>query len=235
VQASLIAGAAVGYAIASRFEARLGTALRRHLIGLVAGLLIGALASGAVLLAHGMPARAAGVSALSVGLGGAVGGALGALRPATLARTVIAAAIVTTGLDFLINSFRSQLTGLFGTATTQAEIVSRDGYYLGSKALLIGLVSGIVAFLMLRRTPLRWPAFLGAGAGAGLLIAVAEGITRTVGAQLFSLASAASDFDKTAQAWFSGARLNHALVVLFVGALTAMVMHGRTLGKKDPA
>ncbi|MBB5870225.1 F0F1-type ATP synthase assembly protein I [Allocatelliglobosispora scoriae] len=227
VQASLLAGAAVGYAIAGR----LSTTSRRAVGGLIVGLLIGVLASGAVLLAHGMPARAAGVAAVCVGLGGAVGGALGSLRPTELIGAALPAAIAVTGVDFVLNLLRSSIIGIFGDATTQAEIVSRDGLFLGSKALLVGLVAGTIAYALLRRTSVKWPVYVAAGGGAGIIIGLSELLTRTVGAQIFSLASDVSDADRTVQAWVGGARLNHALVVLFVGALLAMILHGRTLGK----
>lgn len=231
IQASLLAGAAVGYALASRFASRLARPLTRVATGLVAGLLIGGLASGAILLAHGMPARVAGFAALSVGLGGAVGGALGSITPAVLAAAALPATITVIGLDFLTYIIKPSLITVLGDAPTSAAYWSREGWFLGSTSLIVGVIGGVIAYLLLRRQTPGWPYFLLAGAAPGLLIAISELLTRTAGARLINLASATSSLDKTNQAVALGARLNHALVVLFVGGLLAMILHGRTLNK----
>ena len=137
--------------------------------------------------------------------------------------------------------FKSPLLSLYGLGETRGvpaqrvRLVRRHGRRVGS-----GLAAGLVAFRYLRRavrraerTALRWPAYLVAGAGPGLLLLVAELITRVGGARVLDLAGALSDNDRTVQAWLDGSRINYALVVLFVGAMIAMIAFGRTLPADD--
>ena len=77
---------------------------------------------------------------------------------------------------------------------------------------------------------LRWPAYLVAGAGPGLLLLTAEVILRVGGRELLDLASALSEADAVAQTALGTSRIDNAIWVLFVGALTAMIVFGRTLG-----
>jgi hypothetical protein len=60
-------------------------------------------------------------------------------------------------------------------------------------------------------------------------------VTRLGGTQLFSLARKISPADNTAVDYFSSARINHGLVVLFTGMVVALVAFGRTLPKKQRA
>jgi NAD(P)-dependent dehydrogenase (short-subunit alcohol dehydrogenase family) len=88
----------------------------------------------------------------------------------------------------------------------------------------------VVTFAVLRRTHLRWPLYALAGAGPGLLLLLAEALTRTAGARVVALAGRVSELELTVQRVLSGSRLNSALIVLFAGAITAIVALGRTLG-----
>jgi hypothetical protein len=68
-----------------------------------------------------------------------------------------------------------------------------------------------------------------AGGGPGLLLLVGEGLTRTAGARVLDLAGRVSELEQVVQRLLSGARFNSALIVLFVGAISAMIAVGRTL------
>jgi hypothetical protein len=80
---------------------------------------------------------------------------------------------------------------------------------------------------------LRWPFYLIAGAGAGILSVISEVLTRTAGAQVLDLAGKVSELERSVQQILSTNRLNSALIVLFVGAFTAMVAVGRTLSPAE--
>jgi hypothetical protein len=96
--------------------------------------------------------------------------------------------------------------------------------------VLSGLVAGLVAYFLLRRGGPPWPLFALAGAGPGLLLILAEILMRTAGARVLELAGKVSQLELTVQQILSGSRLNSALIVLFVGAITAIIAVGRTLG-----
>jgi iron complex transport system permease protein len=69
-----------------------------------------------------------------------------------------------------------------------------------------------------------------AGGGPGLLLIIAEILTRTAGARVLELAGKVSQLELTVQQMLSGSRLDSALITLFVGAVTAIIAFGRTLG-----
>lgn len=82
--------------------------------------------------------------------------------------------------------------------------------------------------------PTRWPAYLIAGAIPGIMLLLAEAVTRLGGSQLLELAGS-NEADRTAFAWAGESRMNHALVVLFLGAIVATIGFGRTLPPRSDA
>ena len=52
----------------------------------------------------------------------------------------------------------------------------------------------------------------------------------TAGARVLNLAGRVSELETTVQQMLGGSRLNNALIVLFVGAVSAIIAIGRTLG-----
>jgi hypothetical protein len=107
-------------------------------------------------------------------------------------------------------------------------------------ALLGGAVAGLTASWYLRRTTpgSTWPAHLAAGAAPGLLLLAADVATRVGGGPLLRLATGNDVADRIALDLVGKSRLSTALVVLFTGAIAAIVSHGRTLGTTpapDPA
>jgi hypothetical protein len=94
-----------------------------------------------------------------------------------------------------------------------------------------GSLAGLVAYRYLRprAAGLRWPAYLAAGAGPGLLLLLGNGVALAGGTQLRALVAASSDADSVALTYIGAAGINTALVVLFLGAITAMIAFGRTL------
>jgi hypothetical protein len=227
IQAALFAGAASGFATSLSIT-RSGL---RYIVGVLVGLGVGALAFAVVLVAYGMPVGAGTAVAASVALAGALGGALGAVRPAPIVSAGLFAMVPVLILGYLIGHFSEDLLKLFGDTGSAAGRYSASGYLGFFEALLQGVSAGIVAYLMLRRSGLKFPAYGLAGALSGLIIGVAEIFTRVATPRLLSMAGEVSAWDKIVYELGNGNRTNQALVVFFAGALTAIIAHGRTLGR----
>jgi hypothetical protein len=238
VAASLVGGAAVGLAT--------GAVLARRLPGdrpwarfgatLGAGLLTG-LASAAVVVLGSSVGTAIMVLGATVAFAATLGGALAGVRMTPIVGAAVAASLGVFALGFVIKLFKAELVSLFlfGAAETAASRFSAQGWFAATVALSSGLLAGLVAYYYLRRVTRRagevpgWPAFLVAGAGAGLLLLLTELITRVGGAQVLTLARAVSEDDQAFQDLTNASRINSGLVVLFLGAITALIAFGRTL------
>jgi hypothetical protein len=232
VTASLLAGAAAGLTAASRF-AGTGPAARRLAVGLAAGTASGGLAAGAIVLAYGGGWAVAAV-AITIGVAGMLGGTTAVLPPPALAAGIAGTlGVFVTGV--VLSLFQSQLKTLFGAGATVDSQKQAADLYLYAAALVAGLVAGAIAYLFLRRRGpgLPWPAYLLAGATAGLLALIAEALTRIGGARLIGLVSDLSDNDRETLTYLAGARVVSALVVGFAGGLTAMIAVGRTLRRPE--
>ncbi|MEW2381521.1 hypothetical protein AB0873_05440 [Micromonospora sp. NPDC047707] len=242
ISAALVAGAAFALfgvdLLARRGRER---ATLRFVAAVATGLLVGLAAAFAVNLTYADNATTnviAGTTAAAAIIGGAVAGA----RTAPVVGAVVAAALGTLIFVVAFSRARDPLFDLFGAGETQESLLNAAKWVSRTESLLAGLVAGLLAFGYLtwarrraaRRDPaapaLRWPAYLLAGAGPGLLLLVAEVILRTGGRKLLDLASALSEADAVAQTSLGTSRVDNAIWVLFVGALTAMVAFGRTLG-----
>ncbi|MFC6014608.1 hypothetical protein ACFP2T_00150 [Plantactinospora solaniradicis] len=241
ISASLVSGAAVSVTLANLLT-RLGVrrSTPRFAAALAAGLATGLLAALVVTLSYGDGSAImvlAGTTAAAATVGGIAGGLRG---------TLVVAAIVTAGLavfavGFALSYYQEPLLSLYGSGDTQASQLTAFRWFSRTSSLAGGLAAGLLAFGYLRlagrriadRTgaaiPLRGPAYLIAGAGAGLLLLTAEVLTRTAGAEVLRLAGAVSEADSAGQNWLGGERIIHGMLVLFVGALTALIAFGRTL------
>lgn len=227
VQAALFAGASVGFVVSLPF---IGTR-KRYVAGVLTGLGVGALALAVVLVAYGMPGSSGTALAASVALAGTLGGALGAVRPAPMVSAGLFAMVPVLVLSYLVGHFSEELLGLFGDNGSAASRYSASGYLGFTSALVQGLAAGLVAYFLLRRSGVKFPVYAIAGALPGLVIGVAEVFTRVAAPRLLSLATEVSEWDKLVYGLGNGNRTNQALVVFFVGALTAIIAHGRTLGR----
>ncbi|GAB4049650.1 hypothetical protein [Catellatospora paridis] len=240
VQANLLAGVAVGLwstLVLGRRKPWAERGVGRWAVGTAAGLLTGTLASGAVLLAYGMSARAVGVVAIAVGVAGALGGALGAIRPARILAAGLSATLLVLVFLNVVALFSTPLLDAFGSGDTAADRYSANGLLAGTTAIIAGLLAGLVAYWRIRRAAARsgdtpkWPVYLAAGASAGLLLIVAHFCTRLGVAQLLSMAEGEISADTEILSFIAASRLNTGLVVLFVGAITTTIAYGRTLPK----
>ena len=209
------------------------------------GLLIGAAAAALILFGYGHRSSVVAL-AWAVLAAGVIGGLLGGLRlPEMLSAGLAAAVFGPFLLDFLPNLWQGQLLRLFGAGDTVSSQFSAVRTLSIVEALTAGLVAGLVAFGYLRRVARRSGAlpaldsraraavgflgYLAAGAAPGLLLLIAEGVTRIGGARLFNAAGNLSAFDRVVIDYTNGSRLNHHLVVFFVGAFVALIGYGATL------
>ena len=239
VAASLVAGAAVGIASSDLLGRRYGAVAERVPVRFAAsaggGLAVGLLCAVLVLAGYGTSAAIA-VLAAAVGAAATLGGVLGGLRPAA----VVGAALGGTLAWFVVGLFQGAYAGrlmhLFGAGDTLASQVRATSWLSFVVSVVGGLVAGLSAYGYLRRrdTGLRWPAYLAAGAGPGLLILLSDLVTRVGGARLLAVAGSVGADDRAAIGYLGTARLNTALVVLFVGALTTVIAFGRTLKPAGP-
>ncbi|MBO4164827.1 hypothetical protein [Micromonospora antibiotica] len=242
ISAALVAGTAVALAASELAARRLGDrAALRFAAALGAGMLVGLGTALAVNLTYADNATTntiAGTSAAAAIIGGAIAGA----RTPAPVGAVVAAALGTLLFVVLFSQARDPLFDLFGADDSQASLVGAAKWVSRTESLLGGLLAGLLAFGYLswarrravRRAPdapaPRWPAYLLAGAGPGLLLLLTEVIIRIGGRTLLDLAGALSEADAVAQTSMGTSRIDNGIWVLFVGALTSVILFGRTLG-----
>ena len=212
---------------ADRWPARLGTAAGT-------GLLVGMVTALLVVLAYDGSSTIRGLAAPVVAAG-LLGGAVAAVRPGTVVAAGLSGTVAATVVSLLHGAWEGELRQLVSSGQTPQALATATSRVFYLAAVVAGLAAGITAFVHLRRrrSGPGWPGYLLAGALAGLLGVVTELVTRVGGARLYTLAGALSANDRTVQDYLAAARLNNALVVLFVGGLAAMVAFGRTLRPAD--
>jgi hypothetical protein len=199
-------------------------------IALATGLIIGALSGGMILLGYGHRSSIM-VLAWAVVAAGAVGGILGSARPRDMTSAGLAATLAAFFVGFLLNYKQDALIDLFGGGTSPQSQADALRPLTLTESLVAGLLAGIVAFLYLRRTRSvpHFVAYPVAGASPGIILLLAEAVTRLGGSQLFGAAGGTSAIDRTAVEYSSGSRLNHGLIVMFTGAVVALIVYGITL------
>ncbi|WP_433552832.1 hypothetical protein ACQP08_05270 [Micromonospora zamorensis] len=242
ISAALVAGAAVALAAGNLLARRYGDWATLRFAGAIGGgMLVGLGAALAINLTYidTSPTNViAGTTAVAAIIGGAVAGA----RTAPAVGAVVTAALGTLIFVVAFSNARDPLFDLFGAGDSQESVVNAAKWVSRTESLVAGLLAGLLAFgyltwarrRALRHDPaapaLRWPAYLLAGAGPGLLLLLAEMIIRVGGRSLLDLASALSEADAVAQTSLGTSRVDNGIWVLFVGALTALIAFGRTLG-----
>ncbi|MBO4209402.1 hypothetical protein [Micromonospora echinofusca] len=246
VAAALVTGAAVALVVANLLTRRgMLRPTPRFTATTATGLVVGVLGALVVTLTFSAGSASmvlAGTTAAAATVGGAVAGT----RLTAAVGALVSAALAVFAVVLVLSLFNGQLLSLFGAGETQVSQFNAARWVSRLASLTAGLVAGLVAFGYLRRAhrrgaapDLRWPAYLLAGAGPGLVLLVTEVIIRIGGGSVLNLAGALSEADGIAQRVLSGSRIDHAIGVLFVGALTTLIAFGRTLGPRpeddDPA
>jgi iron complex transport system permease protein len=144
----------------------------------------------------------------------------------------VAGALAVFAVRFVAGVFDADLQTLFGAGDTAQSVLTASTWVVLSVAVVAGAAGGAVGYGYLRRggpAGVGWLGYLVAGAAPGLLALLAEVATQVGGARLFQLLGALSPDELVVQEFLTTTRLNHALVVLFVGALVALILLGRTL------
>jgi hypothetical protein len=245
ISACLVAGAALALLVLGLLTRRGRTfgASARFGIATAGGLAIGLLAALTMVTINTegwLYAVVGGTLAAAATLGGAIAGA----RAWRVVAAACWAALTVFAIGFALNLFQSPLLRLFGAGGDQAAQASAVSWFATTQSITSGVAAGLVAYLALRRstrradgTAVAWPWYAVAGAGPGILLVIAEGLARTAGARVLDLAGKVSEVELAAQDLLSGSRMNNALIVVFVGAITAIVAVGRTLrpAPDDPA
>ncbi|BCB79729.1 hypothetical protein GCM10022251_40390 [Phytohabitans flavus] len=238
ISAGLVAGAAASLAVGHLLR-RLRVLLR-FAASVGAGLAVGVIAAIVVITSYG-GGEASTVLAGTVAAAVTAGGALAAVRAPAVVGAIVTAGLVVFAVEQVLDNFQPNLMSLYGSTDDPSSRLSASGWSALTIAVCTGLAAALVAFFYLRRAVRRagadavapkWPAYAIAGAGPGLLLVAAEFIVRTLGADVLALAGSVSEADATAQQMMDSSRVNNALVVLFVGAIVAIVSFGRTLPKR---
>ncbi|WP_306206144.1 DUF2339 domain-containing protein [Actinoplanes sp. RD1] len=235
VSASLVAGMAVASAVLAFVTRRrqLGATVR-FAVSTGAGLVIGLLGALTIITIN-TDGWIYAVMGGTIAAAATIGGALAGFRLPRVVTAAAWAAIVVFLVGVVLAFLQDDLLPVFGAGDTSASRADAANYWGYAQGILSGLASGVVTFLVLRRirkrtgSDVRWPLYALAAAGPGLLLIVAEILTHTLGSRLLSLAAKVSAADSSIQSVLSAARINNALMVLFVGAFAAIVAVGRTL------
>ena len=228
VAATMLCGATASNAALIRRTSRAWVGLA---VAAGCGLVIGGPAGALILFGYGHRSSVVAL-AWAVLAAGVIGGLLGSLRPVEAVTAGTAATFGPFLLDFLPNLWQGQLLRLFGAGSTVESQFNAVRNLSLVEAIVAGLVAGLVAFWYLRRTSgtrLGLLGYLAAGATPGVLLLVGEVVTRIGGARLFDAAGKLSEFDQVVIDYTNGSRLNHGLVVLFVGGFAALIGFGATL------
>jgi hypothetical protein len=212
VAAMLVAGAAIGAAVAAGARSAGG----RLRAGLVAGVLVGLVAAAGIRFGYdgGAPVTAL---AITVGAAGIVGGAL-----AVLPGEVLVAGVWGTTWVFLIGV-------VFGVSQPQLVRLLGGGEAANTRftvgqSLVTGLVAAFCALRLVRVKDNRALWYLVGGALPGLVLLGAEWLTRAGGFQVVQLVHVFRTESPALVEFSDPARLRHAVIVLAVGGLTAMVV-----------
>ncbi|GIE95838.1 hypothetical protein [Paractinoplanes rishiriensis] len=231
VSAGLVTGAAAGLAVLALLSRRrtLGTTAR-FAVTTGTGLLIGLLGAVTIVTINTEGWIYAVVGG-TIAAAATIGGGLAGVRVPQVVTAICWAAVAVFVVGFVVNLFQDPLLGLLGSGDSRQSQADAARWFTFFQAAVSGLAAGLTAYALLRRGPggAAWPWYAVAGAGPGLLLVVGELLTRTAGSRVLDLAGRVSDLELVVQRMLSGARFNSALVVLFVGAVTAMVAIGRTI------
>ncbi|MEV6346937.1 hypothetical protein [Actinoplanes sp. NPDC051851] len=240
VTADLVAGAAVALlalTLIGRLRA-LGPTVR-FAVATGAGLLTG-LVSAIPMVTINTSGTIYAVLGGTVAAAATIGGAVAGFRIPQVVAATGAAALAVFLIGFVLNLFQSPILTAFGAGDTESSVNAAQ-WFSYSQAALSGLAAGLLAYAIVRRArfrntdgaDLRWPMYALAGAGPGLLVMIGEVLTRTAGSQILELAGKVSELEQSVQQTLSTSRLNNAMIVLFVGAITTIIAVGRTLSSPD--
>ncbi|GLY01185.1 hypothetical protein [Actinoplanes sp. NBRC 101535] len=240
VAAELVAGAAAALLVLTLIARRrpLG-ATARFAVATGTGLLIGAASAVPMFTINTAGTIYAAIGG-TLAAAGTIGGALAGFRVPSVVVAAGSAAVAVFVIGTVLNysPVQSPLLSLLGADDTASTVAASQWFSYG-QATISGLAAGIITFLLLRRsgrrtgTTPRWTMHAAAGAGPGVILVAGEILSRTAGSKVLDLAGKVSILEQTTQQILSAARLNSGLVVLFIGAISAIILVGRTLEPAD--
>ncbi|WP_127499562.1 hypothetical protein [Actinoplanes solisilvae] len=235
ISASIVTGSTVALAVLALLSRRreLG-ASTRFAIATGTGLVLGILGA-LVIVTINTEGWLYAVVGGTVAAASTIGGALAGFRIPRVINAAGWASVAVFVVGFVLNVFQGPLLDVLSSDDASSRANATQWFTYG-QGLLSGLAAGIVSYLVLRRARRRsgeldvpWPLYGLAGAGPGLLLVIAEILTRTAGHRVLDLAGRVSELELVVQQTLSGARLNSALIVLFIGAISGTIAVGRTI------
>ena len=237
VQATFAAAIAAGLLAGGSRAA--STPRWRWILATAGGLLIGLVAAAVILIVYGHGGGLASVE-ITVVVVGLLGGALSGLG--RLRTTVFAglAGLITALIIYRILVARNVLTHTikwFGAGDTVQSFLTASTRVAYANSAVAGLLAGWVAYRVLRRwdPAARFPKYQLAGAFAGLALLVSELATRLGGANLLDVVKSISPEDRTLFDLVRPANINNDLIVVFFGAVVALIAFGRSLPGRSAA
>jgi hypothetical protein len=228
ISASLLVGAATGLA-AALWRRRGAPALRVRLaLGAAAGVVAALVTGGALYASSGSVL----VAAVAVAVAALLGGLISAVRIPVLAAG-LAAALGVAVIQFGAALFTAELRGLLDGSGSGQEVGNAELQLALIVGIVAGVVAGLVSYAVLRRLrPGGLPGHVAAGAAAGAFLLVAEVVSRVTVPLLVRAAGGSTGDDPLVVQLTGQARLNSALVVFFVGAITGVITLGRSMPKR---
>ena len=233
-------GLLAGGVLASRRRARPSGRIR-WIVCIAAGLLVGLFAAATILAVYGHGGGFASVEITLIVialLGGALGG-LVRLRTTIMAGLAGTLAALVLYRVLVAKNVLTHTIKWFGAGDTVESFLHASSRVAYANSALAGLVAGWVAYRVLRRLDARarFPLYQLAGAFAGLALLLCEVATRLGGANLLDVVKAISPEDRTLFDLVRPANINNDLIVVFAGAVAALIAFGRSLkpaATRDP-
>jgi hypothetical protein len=219
VAATVLAGATLGAAASSRYNSAGG----RLLAGLVIGGLFGFVAAAGIRYGYGNESSIT-VLAVVVGIASVAGGAAAVLPGQVLDAGLWAATwVFFAGVIFgVLEPNVLNILGGGASADASAQEAASTRFFYATAALT-GLIAGYYALNRLRdRTALAW--FVIAGALPGLTLLAAEVLTRFGGHSVVDFVTGFAADDAALVPLSDTERLLHALIVLGVGSVVALLL-----------
>jgi hypothetical protein len=220
IAATLVTGASIGHAASGRFSGPGG----RLVAGLFMGALFGAAVGAAIRFVYGSDAAIMKL-AVVVGLASAVGGALAVLPDKVLDAGLWATTwVFFAGIMFGV--LQKPLLDLLGGTGAATRFVYIQSAVTGLFAALQGY-----RWLVWGRPNVAW--HFVAGALPGVLLLLAEYLTRVGGAPLAAIVNGYSADNPALVDATESSRLRHALIVLLVGGFVTMMSAAIFRARKD--
>jgi hypothetical protein len=219
VAATILTGAGLGGAGASRFRSVGG----RLLAGLGLGLLFGIISAAAIRWAYGSGSTIMAL-AVTVGIASVVGGLL-----AVFPERMLGAGLWATGWVFfagvIFGVLQPQIINALGGgkgASAAAQDTANTRFLLG-QAVVTGVLAAYFALQKLRTERPAWIWYTLAGALPGLILLGAEWLTRFGGTSLADLANIYAPDTAALEGPSASNRLQHALIVLVVATVVTSI------------